>query len=296
MRSKFLINMTPNFEFEKLRLSEQEKATIKKLAKEERASYGIAPIGRDIFSLMNSKENLKIIHYDFKNTSKNIDAMIYKYPDSVYTWILINKNKPLIHQIFSLAHEYYHFKKDIPNGIDGIPCDFHSTNLREIKANRFAAEFLLPTEAISNAIENIKIKNDKINELNYLYLILELSSRYCVPLDVCHFRIQDEKLYDTKIETNFFDNQIQNITNFLKEKDPFSELLSCENNYIVNDNIKLLQTLFLEGKITESDFIEMANDLDLNEPFINSVIEQKNSQYIDEDNDEDEIFTNLRRP
>lgn len=32
MRSKFLINMTPNFEFEKLRLSEQEKATIKKLA------------------------------------------------------------------------------------------------------------------------------------------------------------------------------------------------------------------------------------------------------------------------
>ncbi len=297
MENNFLINMTPHYEFDDSKLNEQDKASVKILAKAERASYGSAPIGRDIFSFINSKENLKIIHYDFSNATKNIDAMIYKYPDSDYTWILINKNRSLIHQIFSIAHEYYHFKKDIPNTIDGINCDFHSTNLREIKANRFAAEFLLPTEAISNSIENLKIKNEKLDDLNYLYLILELSSRYCIPFDLCDFRIQDEKLYNTKVTSSFFKKNESIINNYLKEKDPFKDLLNNENNYIVNDNIKILQKLFLDGNITESHFFEMGKDIDLSEDFLKNIISQKKIQDDDEESeiDEDEIFNKLRR-
>ncbi|MGD1816097.1 MAG: ImmA/IrrE family metallo-endopeptidase [Pleomorphochaeta sp.] len=297
MKPNFLKNMTPKYEFDDSKLSEQDKALVKKFAKEERAAYGKAPIGRDIFPFMNSQENLKIIHYNFNNSTQNIDAMIYKYPDSKNTWILINKNKPLIHQIFALAHEYYHFKKDIPNAVEGIPCDFHSTSLREIKANRFAAEFLLPTEAINNSIENIKIKNEKFDEYTYLYLILELSARYCIPFDLCHFRIQDEQLFKTKINDNFFKKNINYINNFLKEKDPFKELLSIENNYIENDNIKLLQKLFLDSYITEANFIEMANDIDIKTEFVQGIIKQKElNENIKEDNsDENEIFTKLRR-
>ncbi|MGD1823462.1 MAG: ImmA/IrrE family metallo-endopeptidase [Pleomorphochaeta sp.] len=297
MKTNFLLNMTPNYEFDDSKLNEQDKTSVKILAKAERAPYGVAPIGRDIFSLMNSKDNLKIIHYDFNKSAKNIDAMIYKYPNSKNTWILINKNRPLIHQIFALAHEYYHFKKDIPKGIDGINCDFHSTNLREIKANRFAAELLLPTEAINNSIDNIKIKNEKLDKTNYLYLIIELSSRYCIPFDLCHFRIQDEKLYETEVDSNFFKKNENIINNYLKEIDPFVELLSNKNNYILNDNVKLLQKLFIDGNITESDFVEMAKDIDLSENFINSIIEQKDIQENNEDIDseEDELFKQLRR-
>lgn len=98
--------------------------------------------------------------------------MIFKYPSSKNTWIIINSNKPLIYQIFSIAHEYYHFKKDITSELDGISCDFNSTNLREIKANRFATEFLLPNEAITEAINNIRILENKFDQSNYLNLVI----------------------------------------------------------------------------------------------------------------------------
>ncbi len=178
MENNFLLNMTQSYEFDDSKLNEQDKASVKILAKAEGASYGSAPIGRDIFSFINS-------------------------------------------------------------------------------------------------IENLKIKNEKLDDLNYLYLILVLSSRYCIPFDLCDFRIQDERLYNTKITSSFFKENESIINNYLKEKDPFKDLLNNENNYIVNDNIKILQKLFLDGNITESHFFEMGTDVDLSEDFLKNIISQK---------------------
>jgi len=285
MKNNFLINMTPNFEFDDSTLNEKDLALVKNFASEERASYGKAPIGRDIFSFINYQENLRIISYDFNKSAKQLDAMIFKYPSSKYTWIVINGNKPLIYQIFAIAHEYYHFKKDIPNGILGIPCDFESLNEREIKANRFAAEFLLPSDAIKEAINNIIIRDGKFDESNYLNIVMQLSSRYCIPFNVTCFRINEEGFSIKKIKKDFFKDNEDIINNLLKQTDPFKELLNTKNNYLENDNLKLLNQLYLDEYITEIEFITMSKDINLCDEFINSTL-----FYIEENDESNNAF------
>ena len=89
------------------------------------------------------------------------------------------------------------------------------------------------------------IKNEKLDELNYLYLIIDLSSRYCIPFDLCHFRIQDEGLYRTGIKKDFFEDQKILFNNLLKDRGTFKELLDNKNIYITDDNIKILKTFIL---------------------------------------------------
>ena len=80
--------------------------------------------------------------------------MIY-LPDknSEIAFIILNKSKPLVNQIFAAAHEYYHYIRDIENikRTDNLlTCGFKGKE--EQMANRFAAEFLLPDEALRNEV------------------------------------------------------------------------------------------------------------------------------------------------
>lgn len=78
--------------------------------------------------------------------SEKIDGMLYvPTTGKERAYIILNSKKPLINQIFTAAHEYYHYIKDYQK-FKEMPyiCDFSMLqDVNEMKACRFAAELLL---------------------------------------------------------------------------------------------------------------------------------------------------------
>lgn len=93
-------------------LTEEEVFAIKELAREKRVNYALAPIGEKIFDWI-SEQNADI-HFEMVDLeSDKIDGMLYiPVTGSAKAYIILNSNKPLINQIFTAAHEYYHYIKD----------------------------------------------------------------------------------------------------------------------------------------------------------------------------------------
>lgn len=67
---------------------------------------------------------------------------------------LINDQKPITHQRFTLAHELYHF--DHHRELGSFFLDYSQRGWMEREANRGAAEFLMPGELVCAVIETLR--------------------------------------------------------------------------------------------------------------------------------------------
>ena len=140
-----------NYSFDANILSKEEIKHLKKQAKDARGLYGLnTPIGTNIFSFIEQKGDVVFQLQNFEKS--DLDAMIIKYSaKSTKKYIIINSENPLINQVFAAAHELYHYTYNfIENSQDSIVCSFSKNEKEEIKANRFAAEFLLPEAALKD--------------------------------------------------------------------------------------------------------------------------------------------------
>lgn len=146
------------YDFNTNSLCEDEVDSIKALVKEKRVDYALAPIGEKIFGWITEQDtNIHFEAVDFD--SDKIDGLLY-IPQSGYdkAYIVLNSKKPLINQIFTTAHEYYHYVKDYAI-IKKEPyiCNFSAlSSVNEKRASRFAAEFLLPEEALRAEKKSLK--------------------------------------------------------------------------------------------------------------------------------------------
>ena len=100
------------YDFNTTSLSADEIAEIKKLVREKRVDYNLAPMGTGIFEWI-LKENNNIRFEKVPFDSEKIDGMLYiPTTGKERAYIILNSNRPLINQIFTAAHEYYHYVKD----------------------------------------------------------------------------------------------------------------------------------------------------------------------------------------
>ena len=114
-------------------------------------------------------------------------------------YIILNVNKPLINQIFTAAHEFYHYIKDYKKlekrRISVILIKLKDIN--EMCASRFAAELLLPEEALLREIKdylvNMKIPDtSKMTFHQYATLMIFLTVKYQMPLKAVIYRLAEE--------------------------------------------------------------------------------------------------------
>ena len=135
-------------------------------------------IREDIFKIL--EMNSKIIYYPIEDD--DICGFVYKFKG--YKFCYINSNIPLEKQVFAAAHELYHILySDIGKGelinsqvIDG-KLAVGEINREDIKANRFAAEFLVPEEVFRNELNIRGIIKNSID----LSGIVELMDVFLVP-------------------------------------------------------------------------------------------------------------------
>lgn len=129
---------------------------MKELARSTREHYGISgfKVGiTDVQRIYKSEE----ITYDLvpnKNCPfyfKNIQGAYMNDGDGVS--ILINKKLPNDPRVFTMAHELKHHYVDSAEG--SIFCVGDENSLREVGANVFAAEFVLPDELFASGMQLI---------------------------------------------------------------------------------------------------------------------------------------------
>lgn len=155
----------------KIKLSDQEIDTIRKLARDTRFSLGFSddpPIANDILSIL---EKLDIILLELPIESEQgnpaFSAVILFSEEGGESLVFIGLNTADYYdkQIFAVAHELYHFFTK--SGSHLSRHDGQEDDGSEARANWFAAEFLLPEDVLkrrvfeefkSESLENVQIR------------------------------------------------------------------------------------------------------------------------------------------
>ena len=250
-------------------LSMSEIRQIKQQAKNSRGIYGVnAPVGTNIFSFIAQNDDLIFQLQNFK--SSELDAMIIKYsPKSPRKYIIINSEKPLINQIFAAAHEYYHYLYSFTgNTKDSIVCSFNNNDKEEIKANRFAAEFLLPEEALnSEKIQLLKYQDsfEKLPLAKQILFCFSLVVKYSLPLKAVIYRLKEENITNTDFLIEHYDEVKKILLEVFGEYPYIKELYSKENKYINEQLYDLVPLLYNKGRLDDSTLNEIIKKFGLSE-------------------------------
>jgi len=145
-----------------------------RLALEERQRMGLgdSPI-RNIFMLA-ELNGLRIFRQSYEPEAKISGVFIY-FEVKEAAFALINSNQSIGSQIFTVAHEYYHFLRDrytdpIIDNPDVFVDDYVSLyHPREKSAQLFARRFLMPPSKVRAIVEK-DFRSDKLNYEDVIYL------------------------------------------------------------------------------------------------------------------------------
>lgn len=285
------------YDFDTNALSQEQVEDIKALVREKRADYALAPMGTDIFDwiLKQSKElRFELIPFD----SERIDGMLY-IPNARRNraYIVLNANRPLINQIFAAAHEYYHYLRDYQKLREKpFICDLSALrDVNEKMASRFAAELLLPEEALRSELRRYcaEVKHGKPETMDFddfAVLSIFLTIRYQLPLKAVFYRLKEEGYI------NELDKYIDNY-DFIKKalqeieitKKRTEELYGTENKYVIpyGSTYADMENAFEAGTATREAILRDAEKLQMDMSVVHAFLEQESDEPEDDD---EELF------
>lgn len=164
-------------------LSEVQVDEIRKLAQEKRLSLGFVgetPIANDIFTILD-RLNIMMLEYPIESEGDRpafSAAIMYSEEyDKNLTFIGLNTADYYDKQIFAIAHELYHYFTK--SGSHLSRPDDKENNLIEVKANRFAAEFLLPETVLDSIVLN-EFKTSSLVNIQHKTLLRFIARLHCI--------------------------------------------------------------------------------------------------------------------
>lgn len=163
-------------------LNEIQIDEIRKLAGEKRRSLGFVgetPIANDIFTILD-KLDIMLLEYPIEpegdRPAFSAAIMYSEEIDKKLTFIGLNTADYYDKQIFAVAHELYHYYTKSGSHLSR-PED-EENNLIEVKANRFAAEFLLP-ETVLESIVLDEFKTSLLEKIQHKTLLRFIARLQC---------------------------------------------------------------------------------------------------------------------
>lgn len=144
-----------------------------KIAEKERKRLGLngTPI-KDIFDLIEN-ENIKVLKAHFGDDS-NLSGVFF-FNEERGPCIVVNIDQNIGRVNFSAAHEYGHLLRDqdlFPSHLSRLANVGNNNNgrLHEVRANAFAAAFLMPKEGVDSFFEEAGIvKGDQVTPEDVVY-------------------------------------------------------------------------------------------------------------------------------
>lgn len=287
------------YDFNTASLSINEIADIKKLAREKRVDYALAPMGTGVFSwILKQDSNIRFETVAFD--SDKIDGLLYiPLTGKERAYIILNSNKPLANQIFTAAHEFYHYIKDYQK-FKETPyiCDFGMLkDVNEKKACRFAAEILLPEEALLHEVQDycrsMAIADIKKMDFNqFATLIIYLTVKYQMPLKAVIYRLEEEQYIDRidkYIENYEFIKKVLREIKIIGKR--VDELYNTENNYVpvYSSTYQDMEKAFSTGNASKENILQDASKLNLDMNLVNDIFVGEIEA--EDDDDDDELFS-----
>ncbi len=288
------------YDFNTASLTLNEIAEIKRLAREKRVDYASAPMGTGIFNLI-QRQSQEIRFELVSFESEKIDGMLY-IPTSGQerAYIILNSNKPLVNQIFTAAHEFYHYIKDYQVFKERpYICDFSILkDVNEKKACRFAAELLFPEEALKREIIDYcrRLNIKEVKTLDFAQIasfIIVMTVKYQMPLKAVIYRLAEEKYIGNVKEYienyDFIKKVLQEIKIFDKQ---VSELYSTDNNFIIPYSMTYqdMEKAFSTGNASKEEILRDAEILSLDMNIVNDFVSRED-EVSDDEMDDEELFS-----
>lgn len=163
-------------------LNEVQVDEIRKLAGDERRFLGFVgetPIANDIFTILD-RLDIMLLEYPIESEGDrpafSAAIMYSEEGDKKLTFIGLNTADFYDKQIFAIAHELYHYYTKSGSHLSR-PED-EEGSLIEIKANRFAAEFLLP-ETVLESIVLDEFKTSTLEKVQHKTLLRFIARLHC---------------------------------------------------------------------------------------------------------------------
>ena len=163
-------------------LNEVQVDEIRKLAGEKRLSLGFVgetPIANDIFTILD-RLDIMLLEYPIESEGDrpafSAAIMYSEEGDKKLTFIGLNTADYYDKQIFAIAHELYHYYTKSGSHLSR-PED-EDNSLIEVKANRFAAEFLLP-ETVLESIVLDEFKTSSLEKIQHKALLRFIARLHC---------------------------------------------------------------------------------------------------------------------
>jgi Zn-dependent peptidase ImmA (M78 family) len=165
-----------------LTLNEVQVDEIRKLAGDERRFLGFVgetPIANDIFTILD-RLDIMLLEYPIEpegdRPAFSAAIMYSEENDKKLTFIGLNTADFYDKQIFAIAHELYHYYTKSGSHLSR-PED-EDNSLIEVKANRFAAEFLLP-ETVLESIVLEEFKTSSLEKIQHKALLRFIARLHC---------------------------------------------------------------------------------------------------------------------
>lgn len=163
-------------------LNEVQVDEIRKLAGDERRFLGFVgetPIANDVFTILD-RLDIMLLEYPIEpegdRPAFSAAIMYSEEGDKKLTFIGLNTADFYDNQIFAIAHELYHYYTKSGSHLSR-PEDEESSVV-EVKANRFAAEFLLP-ETVLESIVLDEFKTSSLEKIQHKTVLRFIARLHC---------------------------------------------------------------------------------------------------------------------
>ncbi|MTI65595.1 MAG: ImmA/IrrE family metallo-endopeptidase [Firmicutes bacterium] len=167
---------------QRIKLNEVQIEEIRKLARDRRQSLGFigeTPIANDIFTILDQLD-IMLLEYPIKSEDGKpafSAAIIYSEEGNrELVFIGLNTADYFDKQVFAIAHELYHYYTKTGSHLSRL--EDEENNIIEAKANRFAAEFLLPEVALEGIILE-EFKTSSLLEVSIKTLLRFIARLQC---------------------------------------------------------------------------------------------------------------------
>lgn len=160
------------------------------LARQERRRLGLdSSAVRSMVDLLED-EGVKVGLRHFPADSQ-VSGSYFFSPD-LGPCVVINRAEPASRRRFTAAHEYAHFLVDRNDSAGEVCAHYRRKELPEMRANAFAAAFLLPTEGIRNVLSAPEAEKGAVEEEQIVHLAHHFGASYEAVL----WRLRNLRLVD----------------------------------------------------------------------------------------------------